>query len=146
MDLLATCMYLYIMIVQESVRQGSFYSKDSSLLRRKRAGMINCIASSYYAYSLMANEWWCFYTYTYICTRYTVDQDLNTCTVAIVADYEFFSNVGNGLESTVSSAFNHAIYSHYSLSLSLSLSLFLSLMHTHSLSPSLCIIPSFYRR
>ena len=31
-----------------------------------------------------------------------MDPDLNTCIVAVVADYEFFSNVGNGQESTVS--------------------------------------------
>ena len=37
-----------------------------------------------------------------------VDQDLNTCTVTVVADYEFFSNVGNSQESTVSVAYESA--------------------------------------
>ena len=32
---------------------------------------------------------------------FAVDEAENTCTVAIVADYEFFTNVGNGQESTV---------------------------------------------
>ena len=32
---------------------------------------------------------------------FAVDEDKNTCTVAIVADYEFFTNVGNSQESTV---------------------------------------------
>ena len=31
-----------------------------------------------------------------------MDENLNTCIMAVVADYEFFSNVGNGQESTVS--------------------------------------------
>ena len=39
-----------------------------------------------------------------------MDEDLNTCTVAVVADYEFFSSVGNGQESTVNSLEIASVY------------------------------------
>ena len=36
-----------------------------------------------------------------------VDKDRNTCTVRMIADHEFYGNVGQGQESTVS---KHSIY------------------------------------
>lgn len=77
---------------QESAGLGSSFLQDFAELRKKRAGgrqgFYNTVLSIFCLIVL-----------------YKVDPDLNTCTVAVVADYNFFSSVGNSQESTVSCHF-----------------------------------------